>query len=87
MPSIACQNCGAEIDPDRDTCPACGARRPRAGGPEPWKPPAARRTALLAGIVIALLILAALVWRIADSRRSMLESPGPILPVEGTPSK
>lgn len=83
MPPIVCQNCGSEIEPSRDSCPLCGAQRHHTGSPEVWRPPAARRAALIAGILIALLILATLVWRIADSRRSTTEDSGPILPMGG----
>lgn len=84
MPSsIVCQNCGEKIDPSQASCPLCGAQRPHAGSPEVWRPPPARRAALVAGILIALLIVAALVWRIADSRRSTTEDAGPILPMGG----
>src|SRR3712207_7107253 len=50
------------------SCPHCGAERPHAGSPQAWPAPRARRAALVIGILLALLILAALVWRIADSR-------------------
>ncbi len=83
MPPIVCQNCGSEIEPSGDTCPVCGAQRHHTQSPAVWQPPAARRSALIAGILIALLIVAALVWRIADSRRSTLEDSGPILPRGG----
>jgi uncharacterized paraquat-inducible protein A len=83
MPPIVCQNCGSEIEPSRTSCPRCGAQRHHTKSPEVWRPPAARRAAMLAGIFIALLIVAALVWRIADSRRSTLEDSGPILPMGG----
>lgn len=83
MPPIVCQNCGSEIEPSRASCPLCGAQRHHTQSPEVWKPPAARRGALVAGIVIALLIIAALVWRIADSRRSTLEDSAPIMPMGG----
>lgn len=81
MASIVCENCGAEIESSRTSCEVCGARRHRTASPEPWRAPRARRTALLAGIVLALLIVLALIWRIADSRRSQLEPPGRILPI------
>jgi hypothetical protein len=52
-----------------------------------WKPPRARRAALIAGILIALLIVAALVWRIADSRRTPLEGDRQILPMDESSSR
>ena len=83
MPPIECHNCGSEIEPSRASCPVCGAERHHAQSPEVWRPPAARRGALVAGILIALLILGALVWRVADSRRSTQESNAPIMPMGG----
>ena len=87
MPSITCQNCGAEIEPARTSCPLCGAQRPHANAPEVWRPPPARRAALIAGLLIALLILAALVWRVADSRRTPLEGSGQIFPMDESSSR
>ena len=83
MPPIECHNCGSQIEPSSTSCPLCGAQRHHAQSPEVWRPPPARRFALVAGILIALLILAALVWRIADSRRSTQESSAPIMPMGG----
>ncbi|HEV2149706.1 MAG TPA: zinc-ribbon domain-containing protein [Longimicrobiaceae bacterium] len=83
MQRIVCRNCGAEIPAARASCPACGASREHTGSPAGWEPPATRRVAFLAGILLALLILAALAWRLADSRRSPLEAPAPILPIGG----
>ncbi|MEW5931212.1 MAG: hypothetical protein AB1941_27425 [Gemmatimonadota bacterium] len=88
MPSsIVCQNCGEKIDPSQASCPLCGAQRPHAAAPEVWRPPASRRAALVAGILLALLIVAALVWRIADSRKTPLEGGGQILPMDESSSR
>jgi hypothetical protein len=83
MPNHVCRNCGAEIPEARATCPVCGSSSQRTGSPAEWEPWAARRSAILAGLVLALLILGALVWRIADSRRTPLEPNAPILPIGG----
>lgn len=92
MAAIVCERCGAEIPPGAGGCLVCRSRRRRPGSPQVWLPPRGRRVALVAGILIALLILAMLVWRIADSRRRPLEPVAPVLlvgavePAEENPS-
>ena len=81
MPAIVCERCGAEIPPGARSCPACGTSRTRRASPQVWAPPGGRRVAFVIGVLIALLILAMLVWRVADSRRRPLDPAGPVVPV------
>lgn len=88
MEKPTCPTCGGELQHPRARCPDCGDR-PRTRSPYPWPAPAARRPAVFFGVLIMLVILAALVWTLADSRRTPLESPGPVLPVDqsGSPGR
>ncbi|MBV9772968.1 MAG: hypothetical protein JO040_03420 [Gemmatimonadetes bacterium] len=80
MEATVCLNCGGRISPGDRVCPHCGAPRHRTGSPEPWPPPGARRTAKLAGAIIALLIVAVIAWVIATWPRHSLTSHEPVVP-------
>lgn len=82
MATVLCTRCGGKIPLTARSCPHCGARPHRTGTPQAWLPSPRRRFATLAGVVIALLIVAALVWALLVSRRSPLEEPPPVVPTE-----
>ncbi|HEX2189663.1 MAG TPA: hypothetical protein VHG51_12230 [Longimicrobiaceae bacterium] len=81
MANPTCPTCGGELHHPSARCADCGDR-PRTRSPYPWQAEGARRSAVFFGILITLLILAALAWTLADSRRSPLDAPGPMVPVD-----
>ncbi len=83
MANTLCLSCGGEISESDRECRHCGALRHRVGSPDLWAPPGSRRVATIAGMLIALLIVAALAWTLVHSRRTPLAPPDPVLPTDG----
>lgn len=83
MASTACLNCGGEISPGDRVCRHCGATRRRMDTPSLWAPQGRRRTAALAGAILALLIVGVLAWVIATWPRHAFFTHRPVVPSGG----
>ncbi|CAN5350784.1 hypothetical protein BH23GEM4_BH23GEM4_13910 [soil metagenome] len=83
---IRCPRCGTSAPVALAGCPQCGyAASVGTGSPVLWRSPGRRRVALVVGLLVAAILLAAGIWFFATGRRSVLPRPNVPVSAPGSP--